>query len=356
MSQLTIGTTPIGGDHPTYFIADIAANHDGNIDRAVELVHLAAASGAQAAKFQNFMASTIVSDRGFSSLSDMAHQASWEQPVIDVYRAAEVPLTWTETLRDTCTDAGIDYFTTPYDLSMIPYLSSFVSAWKIGSGDITWFEEIDMIATDHKPVLLATGASTMAEVEAALDRISRHTVQIVVMQCNTDYSGSVEAFKNIELRVLSTYRERFPDFVLGLSDHTPGHATTLGAVALGARVIEKHFTDDTSRPGPDHGFAMDPTTWREMVDRTRELEAALGTGVKRVMPNEQETVIVQRRSLRARYDLDAGSRIRRDDLVPLRPCPPEGLSPNRIEEIEGKVLRRSVSEGECVTSEDVVEH
>ena len=351
-NPIVIGRNEIGPGHPTYFIADIAANHDGELRRAVELVGLAADAGANAAKFQNFKATTIVSDVGFSTLDAMADQSNWDRPVVEVYRSAEVPLEWTTELRAACDRAGIDYFTTPYDLDMIPALSPHVAAWKIGSGDITWFEEIDLLAGDGKPVLLATGASSMREVRAAVDRILARTKDLVLMQCNTDYSGSTEAFRHIELRVLQTFAEEFPELVLGLSDHTPGHATVLGAVALGATVVEKHFTDDTARPGPDHPFSMDPTSWREMVDRTRELELALGSGVKRVMPNEQETVVVQRRSLRARRDLaKARGRSRRSD--PLRPCPPGAVDPSRLPDVLGRALMRDVPAGDCLRDEDV---
>jgi N-acetylneuraminate synthase len=317
------------------------------------LIHLAASAGADAAKFQNFRADTIVSGPGFSTLSAMAHQAKWNRSVVEVYRNAEVPLEWSETLKRACDDAGVDYFTTPYDLSMIPVLSPYVAAWKIGSGDITWFEEIDAIASDGKPVLLATGASTGAEVTAAVQRIRRHTSDLVLMQCNTDYTGSTEAFQYIELRVLSSYAEEFPDVVLGLSDHTPGHATVLGAVALGASVVEKHFTDDPGRDGPDHPFSMAPATWRDMVDRTRELELALGTGEKRVMPNESETVMVQRRALRATRDLPAGTVLTSDHLIPLRPCPVDALPPYRIGELIGRTLQRPIESGTCVTLDDL---
>jgi N-acetylneuraminate synthase len=355
VSELTIGTRAVGTGHPTYFVADIAANHDGDLDRAVELIHLAADAGADAAKFQNFRADTIVSGPGFSNLSALAHQAKWSRSVVEVYRSAEVPLEWSEALKRACDDAEIDYFTTPYDLSMIPELSPYVAAWKIGSGDITWFEEIDVIAGDRKPVLLATGASTGAEVTAAVNRILRQTSDLVLMQCNTDYTGSTEAFRYIELRVLATYAKEFPDVVLGLSDHTPGHATVLGAVAFGASVVEKHFTDDPGRDGPDHPFSMSPATWRDMVDRTRELELALGTGEKRVMPNESETVVVQRRSLRATRDLAAGTVLAADDLIPLRPCPVDALPPYRIGELVGRPLERAIERGACVTLDDVAD-
>jgi sialic acid synthase SpsE len=130
--------------------------------------------------------------------------------------------------------------------------------------------------------------------------------------------------------------------VLGLSDHTAGHLTVCGAVALGARVFEKHFTDDNSRVGPDHAFAMTPATWREMVDAARATDDALGDGVKRVEPNECDSAVVQRRALRYTRDLPAGHRVGPEDVFPTRPCPPEGLPPHRLEEVLGRTLSRDV--------------
>ena len=133
--------------------------------------------------------------------------------------------------------------------------------------------------------------------------------------------------------------------VLGLSDHTPGHATVLGAVALGGRIIEKHFTDDTSRIGPDHKFSMDPRSWREMVDRTRELESSLGTGIKRIEDNEAETVVLQRRAVRLRKDLPAGTSLTRDVLEVLRPCPVDAVRPFEVASVLGRSLRDAAKAG-----------
>lgn len=148
----------------------------------------------------------------------------------------------------------------------------------------------------------------------------------------------------------------FPSVLLGLSDHTPGHATVLGAVALGARVIEKHFTDDNGREGPDHPFSMTPQTWRDMVDRTRELEMALGSREKRIEANEQETVIVQRRCLRATEDLPAGIVLRPNMLEALRPAPGDAIMPFELERLVGKKLTRTLKSGEHLTWADVAEY
>jgi N-acetylneuraminate synthase len=152
-------------------------------------------------------------------------------------------------------------------------------------------------------VLLATGAASIGDVQKAVHTVLAKNPHLVLMQCNTNYTGSKENFKYVNLNVLKTYAAMYPDLILGLSDHTPGHAAVLGAVALGARVVEKHFTDDNLREGPDHAFALDPIAWADMVENTRQLEMALGSADKSVAENEQETVVLQRRCLRAAVDI-----------------------------------------------------
>jgi len=181
-----------------------------------------------------------------------------------------------------------------------------------------------------------------------MSTLLKRTNDIVLMQCNTNYTASLENFKYINLNVLKEYSRKYPDTILGLSDHTPGHATVLGAVTLGARVIEKHFTNDTSRKGPDHKFSMDFNSWKEMVDRTRELEISLGLEIKKVEGNEKETVVLQRRSIRVKKDLVIGDTIREDDIEFLRPCPEDGLPPYEIENILNKKLVEGIKSGDCV--------
>jgi len=209
------------------------------------------------------------------------------------------------------------------------------------------------IASKKKPVLLATGASDLAEVQRAVDEILAINPELVLMQCNTNYTGSLENFRHIHLRVLETFKKLFPSVVLGLSDHTPGHATVLGSVTLGARVIEKHFTDDNRREGPDHPFSMTPQSWRDMVDRTRELEYALGSPEKTVADNERDTVVVQRRSLRAATDLKAGTALTAEMLEALRPAPHNAVKPYDLAKVLGKKLRRDLPFGDILRWEDL---
>ncbi len=326
--DLQIGNHTIGEDHPTYFIADIAANHDGSLERAKLLIRLAKEAGADAAKFQNFQAPKIVSDYGFSHMNaQVSHQAKWEKSVSEVYASASIPFEWTPILKETCDAVGIDYFSSPYDFDAIDMLDPYVPAYKIGSGDITWIEACERIASKGKPVLLATGASDIGDVQRAVHAIRRLNPQLVLMQCNTNYTAEDGNFDNIHLNVLKTYQAMFPELILGLSDHTHGHATVLGAVALGARVVEKHFTDDNNRVGPDHPFAMNPQTWADMVKATRQLERALGSGDKVVAENERETVIIQRRCLRAAREIKPGEVFTREMIDVLRPATQGGFCP-----------------------------
>jgi len=345
--ELKIGNTLIGDNHPTWFIADIAANHDGNLERAKHLIHLAHEAGADAAKFQNFRGPEIVSDYGFSHMNaQVSHQAKWKKSVTQVYDEASVPFDWTPILKEECDKVGITYFSAPYDFDAIDMLDPFVPAYKIGSGDITWIEACLRMARKGKPVLLATGASTIGDVQRAVDAILPVNPQLVLMQCNTNYTAADGNFDSIHLNVLKVYRKMWPDLILGLSDHTHGHATVLGAVALGARVVEKHFTDDNHREGPDHAFAMNPTSWAEMVTATRQLERAMGSANKTIAENEHDTAVVQRRCLRAAQDIKAGQTLTRETIDVLRPATPGAIMPYDIDLVVGRVARQDIPAGQ----------
>jgi sialic acid synthase SpsE len=344
--EIQIGSHTIGENHPTYFIADIAANHDGSLERAKHLIRLAKQAGADAAKFQNFSAPKIVSDYGFRSLGgQQSHQSKWQKPVFEVYKEASIPFEWTPELKAVCDEVGIDYFSSPYDFEAIDKLDPYMVAFKIGSGEITWPEALEYMARKGKPVLLATGASDIGDVQRAVHAVLSINKQLVLMQCNTNYTASLENFKYIHLRVLNTYKSLFPEVILGLSDHTPGHVTVLGAVALGAKVIEKHFTDDTTRPGPDHIFAMDPDSWAVMVENTRRLELALGSGDKFVVENEKETVVLQRRCLRAARDIRAGETVTREMIDVLRPAVSGAILPYEITSVVGTCALVNIQAG-----------
>lgn len=389
--MITIHNRRIGSDQPVYFIADLAANHGGSLVKAKELIYACAESGVDAVKMQNFAAESIVSDYGFRHLQGVhTHQNHWQQSVFESYKAASIPLDWTLELKELAHKLQLHYLTSPYSLDFVKAVATHVDAFKLGSGDITWLEEISEMCRFYKPVLIATGASTMKEVAVAMEAALKFSSQLVLMQCNTEYTANInesreqrlQRFRYINLRVLETYARCWPGIALGLSDHTHGAITTLGAVVLfDCCVIEKHFTLDNSLQGQDHSFSMTPTAWLRMVEETsaakralhpemswedrvrlaesvvddqEALRVAIGDGVKRLECNEQNTVIVQRRAVRAARELESGHRLEMSDLSVLRPCPIDALPPCRITEVLNHTLARSIPAGDCIRANDII--
>jgi sialic acid synthase SpsE len=309
--EIKIGSHTLGTNHPTYFIADIAANHDSSLVRAKLLIHLASQAGANAAKFQNFRAPKIVSDYGFTHMdSQISHQAAWKKSVFQVYAEASIPFEWTPILKQTCDEAGIDFFSAPYDFEAIDMLDPYVQMYKAGSGEIDWIESLERMASKGKPFFVATGAS--------------------------NYTASPDNYDYLHLNVLKTYATMFPEVILGLSDHTHAVAPVLGAVTLGARVIERHFTDSNKRQGPDHKFAMNPQMWADMVEETHILERSMGRADKFVAGNEIETAVIQRRCLRTAREIKAGEIFTREMIDVLRPATPGSIKPHEIASVVGK--------------------
>jgi N-acetylneuraminate synthase len=354
--EITIQDQKIGLNHPTYFVADIAANHDGDLDRAVELIRLAKAAGADAAKFQNFRATKIVSDYGFRNLGgQLSHQASWKQSVVDVYDGASVPFDWTPVLKEACDECQIHYFSSPYDYEAIEHLDPYVPAFKAGSGLMSWPDALIRMAKLGKPLLIASGASDISDVVRAMRVVEPYNNQIVLFQCNTNYTASEGNYDHIHLNVLQTYKSMFPNVILGLSDHTQSPAPVVGAVAMGARVIERHFTDSNDREGPDHKFALNPDNWAAMVEQVRILERALGSSDKFIAGNEQDTYLVQRRCLRAARDIQAGEVLTADMIEPLRPNVKGAIQPREIDDLIGKTVRAGMEFGQDFKWMDVSE-
>lgn len=387
--NIKIGKREIGKEHPVYFIADIASNHEGDLSKAKELIYACAESGVDAVKMQNFSAETIVSDFGFQHLGDLqTHQAAWKTSVFDSYKAASIPFEWTVVLKEIAESLGMAYLTSPYSIEIVKAVAPYVAAFKLGSGDITWHEEIETMASYNKPLIIATGASDLKDIKLAMEVAQSKTNQIILLQCNTNYTArqgeseefTRERFSNLNLRVLETFADLWPQIPLGLSDHTHGSDSVLGAVGLfGCCVVEKHFTLDNSIEGQDHSFSMMPLEWLEMVSRTSNLKKelnslisfeqrlaitkkivmnpenlllAIGSGIKKVEKNEEKTAIVQRRAVRANKNLKQGHKIQKQDLIVLRPCPPDALPPYKINEVVNKILKKDIIEGDYMKYSD----
>lgn len=332
----------IGPDHPTYIIAEVGSNFDGSLERARKLVDLAKECGADAVKFQSFKPEKIISKENFDGSGKSAFQSKWSESVWEVYAKAAFPREWHQEVKSYCDERGITFFSAPYDAEAVSLLEELkVPAHKIGSGDISWLEHVELVAKTGKPLILACGAATVAEIDDAV-RVIRKTglEEFALLQCVTNYPSP---FEDANIRAMAAFADAF-DCIVGYSDHTPGSVVPLGAVALGGRIIEKHFTDDKTRKGPDHSFAMDAQEFAAMVRDIRNLEKALGNGVKRVMPSESETVILQRRSIIAATDIPAGTVIGREHLDVLRPQ--MGLLPKELGSVLGRSAKRTIKKGE----------
>ncbi|MDP2365892.1 MAG: N-acetylneuraminate synthase family protein [Ignavibacteria bacterium] len=336
--ELKIGEKTIGENFPVYIIAEIGANFDQDINKAKKLIKAAKECGADCAKFQSFKAEKIVSAGGFASMQLKGVHGSWGRPVHEVFRDAEFPRKWHKEIKDYCDEIGIDFSTSPYDFEAVDLCEELnIPFIKIGSGEITWLEMLEYIAKKNFPMMLATGDATMAEIDEALRTIeATGNNKLLLMQCITNYPSKIES---ANINVLKTYETAF-NILTGYSDHTPGPVVALGSVALGAKVIEKHFTLSNEDIGPDHPHSMNVNEFKRMVDYIRELEAAMGTTRKVVVEEESETVFVQRRGLYSIKFIPKGKVIEEEDLTVLRPA--LGIYPKYKNIVIGRVASKDI--------------
>jgi sialic acid synthase SpsE len=346
---IKIGSRMVGEGQPVFIMADIGANFDGSLEKAKRLAKAIKDAGGDAVKFQSFLAPKIVSGKGFASMKLRGVHGSWGRPVDEVFKDAEFPRRWHKEFFDYCRKIGILVSSSPWDRAAVDLLDDCgVSFFKIGSGDITWLESLEYIARKKKPVILATGASTLAEVDEAVQTIeATGNRELILLQCITNYPSKIES---ANINVLKTYQTAF-NIITGYSDHSPGDVVVLGAVALGAKVLEKHFTLDKTAAGPDHPHSMEPDEFAKMVERVRQLEKAMGTGRKEVVEEESETVIVQRRSLYAKKNIKKGMRIKNSDLIELRPA--LGIYPKYKSVVVGKLAKKDIASGEPIYWESI---
>lgn len=336
--NINIGNIQLNKNSSSYIIAEIGANFDGDFEIAKKYCLAAKEAGANCAKFQSFKAEKIVSDGGFKQMNLKGVHGTWDKSVYEIFKSVEFPREWHKPISDYCKEIGIDFSTSPYDFEAVNLcLELDVPFIKIGSGEITWLEMIEKIALTQKPIFLATGDATMSEIDEAIRVIeSTGNKNLVLMQCITNYPSQIES---ANINVLKTYESAF-DILTGYSDHSPGNVVVLGAIALGAKVIEKHFTLDKTGKGPDHPHSMDFNEFKSMVDDIRKLELAMGSTRKFVVEEEQETVFVQRRGLYINKDMKKGDIITVNDINVLRPA--LGILPKYKNIIIGKQLSQNI--------------
>ncbi len=347
MEKIKIGNKIIGEGEPVYIIAEVGSNFDGDKERAKRLVDLAKHCGADAVKFQSFLADKIICKEAFKE--KMSFQSNWDRPVYDVYQNAVFPREWHKEIAGYCRDMDIDFLSSPYDNEAVDLLDEIgVPAFKIGSGDITFPQMLEYVAKKGAPIILGTGASTMAEIEKAVNVIRKAgNDQLILLQCITNYPSP---FEQANIRAMVALKEKF-HVPVGYSDHTLGSVVPLGAVALGGCVIEKHFTDDKKRRGPDHPFAMDADDFRAMVRDIRLLEKSLGSYEKSLMPAEKETVILQRRSVYAKQNIPKGAVISAEMIEILRPA--RGILPEQVSLVINRKASIDLKKGDVLTFDKI---
>ncbi|MGB0671582.1 MAG: N-acetylneuraminate synthase family protein [Rhodospirillales bacterium] len=337
---VVIGGRPVGPDHPCFVIAEIGSNHNHDLDLAFRTIDAAAEAGVDAVKFQTFRADQHYSKRtpGFGYLNG--------QDTFELIKSLEIDRDWHAPLKKHAEERGVVFFSSPCDKEAVEDLARLdVAAHKVASFDLPDTRLIGQIARCGKPVILSTGLADWADIMRGVQACRAvGNDQIVLLQCTSLYPAPARLSN---LRSMASMAEAFK-VLTGYSDHTEGDQVTLAAVALGAVMIEKHFTLDRSLPGPDHGFATEPGELRAMMARIRDVEAALGDGTKLgPRPEEAEMAEKGRRSLHARETIEAGTPLTEDMLVVKRPG--YGLPVHMIDQVIGRTAKRRIEADEWIT-------
>lgn len=325
-----------------YIIAEAGVNHNGDFATACQLIDAAKAAGADCIKFQTFQAKSIVS--ASAEKADYQKLTTTGHSQLSMLEQLELPFSAFIELKAYCDSKKIDFLSTPFDLESIAFLDTLdMPFWKIPSGEITNLPYLLAIAQTKKPVVMSTGMSELDEIQAALDVLTRHgTPKVTLLQCNTEYPTP---FEDVNLRAMQTMRERFQVDV-GYSDHTEGIAIPIAAAALGATVIEKHFTLDRNMAGPDHRASLEPDELTAMVTGIRRVEKALGDGEKRVSKSEKKNLGIVRKSIVAGCAILEGERFTESNLAVKRPG--TGVNPMRWFEILGTTAKHDFKKDELI--------
>lgn len=332
---------------PCYIIAEIGSNHDGNRQRAMEMIERAALAGANAVKFQLFKADKIAAaiDLPETRLHDQF--AKFGQTVFDLYRNMELPLSWLKELKACCDENHVHFLSTPFDEGSADLLAEVgVPAMKVASFEITHIPLLKHLGSLHLPLLLSTGMASLGEIEAAMKTINDAGEQrIALFHCGIEYPAP---FESVHLRCMDTLTTAF-QCPVGYSDHTAGVTVSIAAVSRGAALYEKHVTL-AGGCSPDHDFALDMDTFEKMVQGMRECEKALGSSVKQLQESERKHLLRGRRSIFVVKDVEKSEMFTRDNLAVLRPG--TGIAPVHYEEILGKRAVKSLKAVHMLKNDD----
>ena len=329
----------MGDEEPCFIIAEAGSNHNGSLEQAKKLIDIAVEAKADAVKFQIFKAEKLYS-KYTPEFSYLKGKSTYE-----LIKSIETPREWIKKLAGYCKEKKIDFLASPFDFEAVVLLDKYVPAFKIASFEITDLELLKYAAEKGKPMIISTGMANLGEIEDAIKAIkSTENDDIILLHCNSLYPTPVE---DVNLKAIETMRTAFR-LPIGFSDHTLGIHIPIAAVAMGACVIEKHFTLDRTLPGPDHSFAIEPNELKEMIRCIREVEKAKGSGIKEKSELESgEMYIKARRSIHAKVDISKGTKITRDMLIIKRPG--YGIKPKFIDIVVGKEAKNDIKEDEWIT-------
>jgi len=346
VTPLKIAGRLVGPGYPCFIIAEAGVNHNGNLERALEMVEAAAAGGADAVKFQTFRAEEVATTEA-PKAAYQRKATNQDQSQLDMLRSLELTPEHHESLNACCHEKGILFLSTPFDKTSLDFLASMgMAAIKVPSGEITNLPFLKQVGEKGLPVILSTGMSNLAEVDLAVDALRQAgCASLALLHCVSNYPADPA---DANLRAMSTMAERFA-LPVGYSDHTMGSEVALAAVALGACIIEKHFTLDRSLPGPDHMASAEPKALADMVAGIRKVEAALGHGRKEPAPSEADTKAMARRSLVAARDIAAGEILTPEAVTFKRPG--TGLGPDRWQEVQGRRAKQNIAVGTLISLE-----
>ena len=339
----------IGPDQPCFVIAEAGVNHNGDVALAHQLVDAAVATGADAVKFQSFIAEELVTAR--AAKAGYQEVTTGEGTQFAMLKALELSAEEQGALKRHCEEVGIAYLCTPYDLPSIDMLDRLgVDAIKVASTDTDNIPFLRYLAATGRPVILSTGMATLAEIEESMQALTESPAHpwVALLQCTSEYPAPAE---DANLRCIATLRQAF-GVPVGFSDHSVGVGVSPLAVALGAEIVEKHFTLDCTMSGPDHRASLDPAGFTALVAAVRQTEAALGDGIKRPAPSEIRNKVRMRKSLVARRDIRAGETIDAASLTCKRPG--DGLTPSWFDKVTGRVAARNIAADEPIGLDGVV--
>jgi len=336
----------VGGLAPCFIVAELGANHDGNPQRAYELIDIAAVAGADAVKFQTYSAAELVADPNRVVTWGREGQERSEN-IGCLFDRLALPRDAHKPLFTYAESKGLIAFSTPFSLDSVDFLNNLdVPLWKVASSDVRDKFLLEHLTRTGKPIILSTGKSTLPETSRAVDTLRAGNVPFAVLHCLAQYPAPMD---EVNLATIPAFQSIFPDAVIGFSDHTIGITAALGAVALGAKIIEKHITYDQDAAGPDHWFSSSPQEFKDLCREVRRLEVAIGGVRTGILPSEVRERETSVRSLVLKHGLRAGDVITGDVLSTKRPG--HGIDPYDADKIIGIAVPRALAAGSVLTWE-----